>query len=41
MTGWLSDGAGLEKELLFSGVMLILGAVIAIFQTALPRVSML
>ncbi|HSD38841.1 MAG TPA: YbfB/YjiJ family MFS transporter [Rhodocyclaceae bacterium] len=39
MTGWLSDGAGLERGLLFSGAMLILGAVIATFQKALSGLS--
>jgi hypothetical protein len=38
MTGWLPDGEGLEKGLLFPGPVLTLGAVIATFQKALPRV---
>ncbi|MEC5388317.1 YbfB/YjiJ family MFS transporter [Uliginosibacterium sp. H3] len=35
VTGWLSDGAGLEKGLLFSGLTLILGAIVATRQQAL------
>lgn len=35
MTGWLSDGGGLERGLLFSGCILILGAVLATRQKAL------
>lgn len=35
--GWLSDGAGLEKGLLGSGLALLLGAVLAWRQPALPR----
>lgn len=35
LTGWLSDGAGLQKGLLFSGVILLLGAVFAMGQRSL------
>jgi predicted MFS family arabinose efflux permease len=35
MTGWLSDGGGLGKGLLFSGVMLIVGAIVATRQKTL------
>jgi hypothetical protein len=37
--GWLSDGAGLEKGLLFSACTLILGAIVATRQKALPKPS--
>jgi predicted MFS family arabinose efflux permease len=36
LAGWLSDGSGLEKGLLFSGWILILGAAAAMWQRALP-----
>jgi len=36
LVGWLSDGSGLEKGLLFSGWILIVGAAAAVWQRALP-----